>query len=239
LNSAGFVRIDTAGGPSEPIPTPIYASVRTVAEELLLTLRRSGRTVPSSPAVNPVLGMIDSFTAADYTGVPLVLDKSRNDVSHVSFKFETLPGVTFEIARVQVPQSEPGFDGAARFPPVGSSTPRFLKTRREEIKFRACTVAVVVFAGRLLRRESGKSNRHSETRHGQSVISTKPSDPPRGRRAGVKMGRVARRRRLGLGCSTPPRSLAPGPDLEGSRIVASSTPVRISVPLTEAPGRSA
>jgi hypothetical protein len=30
-------------------------------------------------------------------------------------------------------------------------------------------------------------------------------------------------------------SLAPGPDLEGSRIVASSTPVRISVPLTEAP----
>jgi hypothetical protein len=112
LNSAGFVRIDTAGGPSEPIPTPIYASVRTVAEELLLTLRRSGRTVPSSPAVNPVLGMIDSFTAADYTGVPLVLDKSRNDVSHVSFKFETLPGVTFEIARVQVPQSEPGFDGS-------------------------------------------------------------------------------------------------------------------------------
>jgi hypothetical protein len=37
-----------AGGTSEPIPTPIYASVRTVAEELLLTLRRSGRTVPSS-----------------------------------------------------------------------------------------------------------------------------------------------------------------------------------------------
>ena len=32
-------------------------------------------------------------------------------------------------------------------------------------------------------------------------------------------------------------SLAPGPDLEGSRTVASSTPVRISVPLTEAPGR--
>ena len=32
-------------------------------------------------------------------------------------------------------------------------------------------------------------------------------------------------------------SLAPGPDLEGSRTVASSTPVRISVPLTEAPRR--
>ncbi len=32
-------------------------------------------------------------------------------------------------------------------------------------------------------------------------------------------------------------SLAPGPDLEGSRTVASSTPVRISVSLTEAPGR--
>ena len=82
-NSAGFVRIDKAGGTSEPIPTPIYASVRTVAEELLLTLRRSGRTVPSSPPVNPLLGMIDSFTAADYTGKPLVLDKSR-DMSRTS-----------------------------------------------------------------------------------------------------------------------------------------------------------
>lgn len=111
-NSAGFVRIDTAGGPSEPIPTPIYASVRTVAEELLLTLRRRGRTVPSSSPVYPLVGVIDSFTAADYTGKSLVLDKSREDVSHVSFKFETLPGVTFEIARVQIPQSESGFDGS-------------------------------------------------------------------------------------------------------------------------------
>lgn len=111
-NSAGFVRIDMAGGPSEPIPTPIYASVRTVAEELLLTLRRSGRTVSSSMPVYPLVGVIDSFTAADYTGKSLVLDRSREDVSHVSFKFETLPGVTFEIARVQIPQSEPGFDGS-------------------------------------------------------------------------------------------------------------------------------
>jgi hypothetical protein len=111
-NSAGFVRIDTAGGTSEPIPTPIYASVKTVAEELLLTLRRSGRTVPSSPPVNPLIGMIDSFTAADYTGKSLVLDKSRDDVSHASFKFETLRGVTFEITRLQIPQSEPGFDGS-------------------------------------------------------------------------------------------------------------------------------
>lgn len=111
-NSAGFVRIDMAGGPSEPIPTPIYASVRTVAEELLLTLRRSGRTVSSSMPVYPLVGVIDSFAAADYTGKSLVLDKSREDVSHVSFKFETLPGVTFEIARVQIPQSEPGFDGS-------------------------------------------------------------------------------------------------------------------------------
>ena len=111
-NSAGFVSIDMAGGPSQPIPTPIYASVRTVAEELLLTLRRSGRTVPSSLPVNPLVGMIDSFTAADYTGKPLVLDKSREDVSHVSFKFETLPSVTFEIARIQASQSEPGFDGS-------------------------------------------------------------------------------------------------------------------------------
>ena len=34
-------------------------------------------------------------------------------------------------------------------------------------------------------------------------------------------------------------SLVPGPDLEGSRTVASSTPVRLSVPLTEAPRRPA
>lgn len=111
-NSAGFVRIDTAGGTAEPIPTPIYASVKTVAEELLLTLRRSGWAVPNSPPANPLMGMIDSFTAADYTGKPLVLDKSRDDVSRVSLQFETLPGVTFEIARVQIPQSEPGFDGS-------------------------------------------------------------------------------------------------------------------------------
>jgi hypothetical protein len=32
-------------------------------------------------------------------------------------------------------------------------------------------------------------------------------------------------------------SLVPGPDLEGLRTVASSTPVRISVPWTEAPGQ--
>jgi hypothetical protein len=51
------------------------------------------------------------------------------------------------------------------------------------------------------------------------------------------MGRVARRRRLGLGCSRPRHEAwRRGPDLEGSRIVASSTPVRISVPSTEAPG---
>lgn len=111
-NSAGFVRIDTVGGSTEPISTPIYASVRTVAEELLLTLRRSGRTVPSSLPANPLVGMIDSLTAADYTGKSLVLDKSRNDVSHVSFKFETLPDVTFEVARIQLSQSEPGFDGS-------------------------------------------------------------------------------------------------------------------------------
>lgn len=110
-NSAGFVCVDIGGGTPSPIPTPIYASVRTVAEELLLTLRRTGRTVPRSLPVKPLMGMIDSFTAADYTGTPLVLDKSRDDVSHVSFTFETLPGVTFNAARVQLPQSEPGFDG--------------------------------------------------------------------------------------------------------------------------------
>jgi hypothetical protein len=40
-----------------------------------------------------------------------------------------------------------------------------------------------------------------------------------------------------LGCVSPSMSLAPGLDLEGSRTVASSTPVRISVPSTDAPGQ--
>lgn len=110
-NSAGFVQIGAPDEAAEPIPTPIYASVRTISEELLLTLRRSGRQVPSSTS-NPMPGSIDSFVAGDYTGNPLVLDKSREDVSHVSFKFDTLPDVTFEIARVQLAQSDPAFDGA-------------------------------------------------------------------------------------------------------------------------------
>ena len=107
-NSAGFVRIDEAR--DEPIPTPIYASVRTVAEELLVTLRRGGYQVPSS-SIKHVPGMIDMFQAGDYKGNPLVLDKSRDDVSRASFKFDTLPGVTFEATRVQVAQSDPDFDG--------------------------------------------------------------------------------------------------------------------------------
>jgi hypothetical protein len=117
LNSAGFVRIDTAGGPSEPIPTPIYASVRTVAEELLLTLRRSGRTVPSSPAVNPVLGMIDSFTAADYTGVPWCLIR-RETMSHTS----ALSSRPFRVSPSRSLESKfpnPSQVSTARFPPVG------------------------------------------------------------------------------------------------------------------------
>ena len=57
---------------------------------------------------------------------------------------------------------------------------------------------------------------------------------PRGRENGVGSPVDADRF---LGRMSPQTSLAPGPDLEGSRIVASSTPVRISVPLTEAPGR--
>ena len=57
---------------------------------------------------------------------------------------------------------------------------------------------------------------------------------PRRRENGV--GSPCRRRSF-LGCVSPQTSLAPGPDLQGSRTVASSTPVRISVALTEAPGR--
>lgn len=64
-NSAGFVRIEVPGGvEAEPMPTPIYASVRTVAEELLLTLRRSGRQVPES-AIGPHLGIIEMFQSGD------------------------------------------------------------------------------------------------------------------------------------------------------------------------------
>src|SRR6185312_4724876 len=46
-------------------------------------------------------------------------------------------------------------------------------------------------------------------------------------------------RRGVFGCVSPWVSLAPGPDLERSRTVALSTPIRISVPLTEAPRRPA
>jgi hypothetical protein len=109
-NSAGFVRVGAPGAAQEPIPTPIYASVRTVAEELLLTLRRSGRQVPSS-GINLRSGSIDMFVAADYRGNPLVLDKSRDDVSRVHFTFDTLPGVTFEVTRLQLAQSDAAFDG--------------------------------------------------------------------------------------------------------------------------------
>lgn len=111
-NSAGFVRIEVPGGvEAEPMPTPIYASVRTVAEELLLTLRRSGRQVPES-AIGPHLGIIEMFQSGDNPpGPSLVLDKLRDDVSLVSFKFDSLPGVTFEIARLRLAQTEPALDG--------------------------------------------------------------------------------------------------------------------------------
>jgi hypothetical protein len=56
---------------------------------------------------------------------------------------------------------------------------------------------------------------------------------PRGRENGVGSRADAD---VSLGQMSPHMSLAPGPDLEGSRTVASSTPVRISVSLTEAPG---
>ncbi|WP_433702578.1 hypothetical protein [Prescottella equi] len=107
-NSAGWVR--AGGGDEEPIPTPIYASVRTIAEELLLTLRRSGYEVPKS-TIDPPIGGIESFVAGDYTGRPLVLDESGDDTSRATFKFDTLPHVIFELTRLQQAQSDPDFDG--------------------------------------------------------------------------------------------------------------------------------
>lgn len=114
-NSAGFVSISvpepgSPGGAAEPVPTPIYASIRTIAEELLLTLQRSGRQVPRSTVV-PELGMIDSFTAGDHTGNVLEPDLSRGDASHTSIQFGSLPGVTFRLSRLQSAQSDPAFDG--------------------------------------------------------------------------------------------------------------------------------
>ncbi|MFD4293637.1 hypothetical protein ACFWQG_10495 [Rhodococcus sp. NPDC058532] len=107
-NSAGWVR--GGGGDEEPIPTPIYASVRTIAEELLLTLRRSGYEVPKS-TVDPSRGGIESFVAGDYTGRPLVVDESRDGTSRATFKFDTLPHVIFELTRLQQAQSDPDIDG--------------------------------------------------------------------------------------------------------------------------------
>lgn len=52
----------------------------------------------------------------------------------------------------------------------------------------------------------------------------------RGGRAGQDRGGLPADAGVFSGTSSPWASLAPGPDLEGSRTVASSTPVRISVP---------
>ncbi|MFE2961817.1 hypothetical protein [Nocardia tengchongensis] len=106
-NSTGFTRFGGDNAAGEPIPTPIYASVRTIAEELLLTLRRSGRDVPCS-TVTPPPGIIDGFLAGDIVDPPPVFDKSRTGVSSSIFKFDTLPGVTFTATRAKEGQSDDG-----------------------------------------------------------------------------------------------------------------------------------
>lgn len=112
-NSAGFERFGAGAPEAEPIPTPIYASVRTIAEELLLTLRRSGREVPRSTAA-PLLGTLDGFQAGDVVGPAPVFDKSRDDVANTTFKFDTLPDVTFTVWRAKDNQSD--IDGGGEFP---------------------------------------------------------------------------------------------------------------------------
>ncbi|MDE1675509.1 hypothetical protein PWJ90_38705, partial [Nocardia gipuzkoensis] len=112
-NSAGFVRFGAGDPGVEPIPTPIYASVRTIAEELLLTLRRSGREVPRSTVSLP-LGALDGFQAGDVVGPPPVFDKTQASVAHTSFKFDTLPDVTFTVSRAKDNQSD--VDGEGAFP---------------------------------------------------------------------------------------------------------------------------
>jgi len=124
-NSAGWVRAGGGDGTAEPMPTPIYASVKTIAEELLLTLRRNGYDVPNTTTA-PALGGIESFVASDYTGNPIVLEECREDVSRATFEFETLPHVTFEVTRIQQAQS----DSALCISPVSPAraTNRFLST---------------------------------------------------------------------------------------------------------------
>ena len=70
-NSAGWVRAGGGDGAVEPVPTPIYASVKTIAEELLLTLRRRGYDVPNA-TVAPAFGGIDSSRDSSTTiGLPV------------------------------------------------------------------------------------------------------------------------------------------------------------------------
>jgi IS605 OrfB family transposase len=93
----------------------------------------------------------------------------------------------------------------------------------------------------------GRPAQGFQARRREGVTRTRPED--RVVRAASSVPGTPRRRENGfglpadveviLGPVSPRESLAPGPDLEGSRIVASSTPVRISVPLTEAPGQPA
>jgi hypothetical protein len=109
-NSAGFTRLGGDKALGEPIPTPIYASVRTVAEELLLTLRRSGREVPWS-TVTRLIGVFDTFQASNVVDPPLMFDKTRVGVASTTFRFDTLPDVTFAVARTKDNQSDPGAYG--------------------------------------------------------------------------------------------------------------------------------
>jgi IS605 OrfB family transposase len=93
----------------------------------------------------------------------------------------------------------------------------------------------------------GRRAQGHKARRRKGVTRTRPED--RVVRAPSSVPGTPRRRENGLGLPadadvnlgsvSPRESLAPGPDLEGSRIVASSTPVRISVPLTEVPGQPA
>ena len=105
-NSVAWVRGFGGQSSSEPMPTPIYASVVTIGEELLLTLHRHGVTIPRSEG-NRREGAMDSFEMSDVVDLPpLEVDDSKDGVSRVEFRFESLPDVSFELVRLATVQSD-------------------------------------------------------------------------------------------------------------------------------------
>lgn len=99
-NSAGWIRTDGLGSEPEPLPTPVYASLRTIGEEVFVTLLNAGNVVPDStvPAQLRISASMDHFKAGEAGPAP-VFDEHAPGNSHATFTFGSLPGKTVEAIR--------------------------------------------------------------------------------------------------------------------------------------------